>query len=103
MIETTCTCAAIRERDPGRHFKGCPQRREAAAKFDYETIKDPSVTGGATPGVHYRVRDVTSDNRIATCFDRANAEFVVRALNALGQDYMTEMRSTFARERTERT
>jgi hypothetical protein len=69
------------------------------AKYDYETISDASVKGGATPGVHYRVRDVESDNRVATCVDRANARLVVRALNALGADYMTEMRATFAREK----
>lgn len=65
-------------------------------RYDFETIAGPDRP-------HYRVRDKASDNRIATCFDRANAEFVVRALNALGQDYMTEMRSALAREQSEGT
>ena len=64
-------------------------------KYDFETIPDKSVTGGATPGVHYRVRDIASDNRIATCIDIANAKLVVRALNALGADYMNTMREEF--------
>lgn len=61
-------------------------------KYDFEAIKDPSVTSGPTPGVRYRVRDVASDNMIASCYDRANAQFIVDALNASGLDYMGVMR-----------
>jgi hypothetical protein len=62
--------------------------------YDFETIKDASVKSGPTPGVRYRIRDVASDNAIATCYDIANAQFIVDALNAAGIDYMKFMRST---------
>lgn len=64
------------------------------SKYDFEVIQDRSVAGGATPGVRYRIRDVETDNAIAHCYDKANAQLVVRALNALGADYMSYMRET---------
>ena len=66
-----------------------------ANEYDFEVIKDASVTNGATPGVRYRIRDVETDNAIAHCYDKANAQLVVRALNAFGADYMSFMRKEF--------
>lgn len=63
-------------------------------QYDFEVIKDGSVTSGATPGVRYRIRDVVTDNVIASCYDKANAQLVVRALNALGENYMSFMKKT---------
>jgi hypothetical protein len=65
-----------------------------AAKYDFEVIKDASVTSGPTPGVRYRIRDIASDNAISTCYDKANAQLIVDALNASGVDYMSFMRKT---------
>ena len=45
----------------------------SAKLFSYEPIATPM-------GTHYRVRD-SADNRIATCWQEANAMLVVRALN----------------------
>jgi hypothetical protein len=61
-------------------------------KYDFETIKDVSVTSGLTPGVRYRIRHTKTDNAIAHCYDKANAEFVVDALNAISVDYMDYLR-----------
>jgi hypothetical protein len=63
-------------------------------KYDYETIKDASVTLGPTPGVRYRIRDIASDNMLASCADVANAKLIVHALNSLGENYMDYMRRT---------
>ena len=63
-------------------------------KYDFEIIKDVSVTSGPTPGVRYRVRDIASDNAIAHCYDKVNAQLIVDALNAAGFDYMSTMRKT---------
>ena len=65
-----------------------------AAKYDFEVIKDASVTSGPTPGVRYRVRDIASDNAIASCYDKANAQLIVDSLNASGVEYMSFMRKT---------
>jgi hypothetical protein len=67
-------------------------------KYDFEAIKDPSVTSGETPGVRYRIRDVVTDNAIASCYDKANAQFIVNALNESGVDYMSLMRKTIRLE-----
>lgn len=63
-------------------------------RYDFEVIMDASVTGGPTPGVRYRVRDVATDNAIASCYDRVNAQLIVDALNASGLDYMSFMCKT---------
>jgi hypothetical protein len=65
-----------------------------AAKYDFEVIKDASVTSGPTPGVRYRIRDIASDSMISSCYDKANAQLIVDALNASGVDYMAFMRKT---------
>jgi hypothetical protein len=62
------------------------------AKYDFETIKDASVTTGPTPGVRYRVRYIRTDCALAHCYDKANAQFIVDALNAISVDYMGYMR-----------
>jgi hypothetical protein len=67
---------------------------EKKPKYDYEVITDMKVPSG----VRYRIRDVASDNAIATSYDIANAKLVVRALNALGVDYLTMMREEVSRD-----
>jgi hypothetical protein len=67
-------------------------------KYDFETIKDASVTSGSTPGARYRIRHVKTDNAIAHCYDKANAQFVVDALNAISVDYMDYMREVVSSE-----
>lgn len=52
-------------------------------RYDYETIQDKTVKAG----VHYRVRDIDTDSRIATCYLECNAKLVVAALNGQGADY----------------
>lgn len=54
-------------------------------KYDYETIQDKTVKAG----VHYRVRDIDTDSRIATCYLECNAKLVVEALNELDATYRT--------------
>jgi hypothetical protein len=44
--------------------------------FSFEEIKDAK----APDGVHYRIRDA-ADNRMATCYERSNAERIVRLMN----------------------
>ncbi len=63
-------------------------------KYDFDEIKDASVKTGPTPGVRYRVRDVATDNAIASCYIKANAQLIVDSLNASGVDYMSFMRKT---------
>jgi hypothetical protein len=63
-----------------------------AAKYDFEVIKDASVTSGPTPGFRYRIRDIASDNALASCYDRLNAQLIVDSLNATGVEYMSFMR-----------
>ena len=67
--------------------------------YDFETVTDNSVTSGATPGVRYRVRDVATDNAIASCYDRVNAQFIVDALNASGLDYLKYFRTALRGEK----
>lgn len=71
---------------------------EPKANYDFEAIDDKTVAVGATPGVRYRIRDAATDNAIASCVDRVNAQLVVDALNALGVDYMTYFRAALRRE-----
>ena len=51
---------------------------EKKLKYDYQVLTDLKVPSG----VRYRIRDIASDNAIATSYDIANAKLVVRALNA---------------------
>ena len=44
--------------------------------YSFEEIKDAK----APDGVHYRIRDA-ADNRMATCYERSNAERIVRLMN----------------------
>ena len=55
---------------------------EIDKSFSFEEIKDAK----APDGVHYRIRDA-ADNRMATCYERSNAERIVRLMN-LGAGYM---------------
>jgi len=45
-------------------------------RYSFEQIKDRT----APAGVHYRIRD-ERDNRVATCYDPANAVLVVMSMN----------------------
>lgn len=49
-----------------------------AERYRYESIPDQA----APDGCHYRITDSRTDDRIATCYDQAHAETVVRLLNA---------------------
>ena len=62
-------------------------------KYDYESIYDSVARRD-----RYRIRDVATDNAIAFSYDEANAKLVVRALNALGADYMGYMREVVGNE-----
>jgi hypothetical protein len=68
------------------------------AKYDFETIKDSTVTSGVTPGFRYRIRHTKTDNAIAHCYDKGNAQFVTDALNAISVDYMDYMREVAIRD-----
>jgi hypothetical protein len=81
-------------RFPARSPKFFREGVHVTAKYDFEVIKDASVTSGPTPGVRYRIRDIASDSAISTCYDKVNAQFIVDALNASGVDYMSFMRKT---------
>lgn len=63
----------------------------SAPTYDYETVPDLSVRSGPTPGVHYRVRHIATDSRVATCILEVNARLVVAALNSANPDYLKAM------------
>lgn len=44
----------------------------------------------------YRITDKMTDSRIATCYRRERADFIVRALNALAPSVETKNQATFA-------
>jgi hypothetical protein len=48
-------------------------------KYEVQTI--PS----ANDGLNYRVTEIKTDSRVATCYAKENADLVCRALNALDQ------------------
>lgn len=52
---------------------------ESKHRYEVQVIADPSVPMGR----HFRITDMNGDNRVATCYDEANAMLVTHALNAM--------------------
>lgn len=46
-------------------------------RYEIQTIKDKE----APHGVHYRVTEIATDSRVATCYLKENAQLVCDALN----------------------
>lgn len=72
-------------------------------KYDFEEIKDASVTSGYTPGTRYRIRHTKTDNAIAHCYDKANAQFIIDALNTISIDYLEFMREAMQQREGEQS